>query len=309
MPQTSEAVSGVEPEPTIATTTPIENTSATESPEEETKKESLENIELGFAIAEDSVAEEQTTSTVAAAPAAPPAPIAANKIEQIENSSDEEVVAEKMAEINNPRPIVGYVYSRASGEPLIGAKIQAIGTEQETITDLEGRFKLEVDENTQALGITHLGFNQKQVSIQQQDSLAIELLEDAGIALSDVVVRQEESKSKKQSRTNASAGAAEVTPSKPDAATAEPKGGYRKFERYINKNRRYTEAAKNNQIKGQVVLRFRVDRDGEVKDIKVIKRLGHGLDEEAIRLLKEGPEWKNKTPHPLVTTSVTIKFE
>jgi protein TonB len=41
-----------------------------------------------------------------------------------------------------------------------------------------------------------------------------------------------------------------------------------------------------------VVLTFVVERDGSLTDIKVLRSLGSGTDEEAVRVLKASPKWK-----------------
>lgn len=76
---------------------------------------------------------------------------------------------------------------------------------------------------------------------------------------------------------------------------AKPDKGYPKFRRYLRKNLRYPEAAKPLKIRGQVTVEFRVSSTGELFDFRIIKGLGYGCDEEAIRLIKEGPKWNPKT--------------
>ena len=48
----------------------------------------------------------------------------------------------------------------------------------------------------------------------------------------------------------------------------------------------YTEAARDAGIEGQVVLSLVVDPEGNTRDIRVVQKLGHGLDEAAIAALK-----------------------
>ena len=63
------------------------------------------------------------------------------------------------------------------------------------------------------------------------------------------------------------------------------------FKQYVRKNINYPEAARKANIKGIVQLKFEIKSDGTPKNIKVVKGLGFGCEEEAIRLLKEGPKW------------------
>lgn len=44
-------------------------------------------------------------------------------------------------------------------------------------------------------------------------------------------------------------------------------------------------------IQGRVILSFYVSPEGELSDIKVLRSVGGGCDEEAIRVLKKSPRW------------------
>lgn len=64
------------------------------------------------------------------------------------------------------------------------------------------------------------------------------------------------------------------------------------FQKFIEDNLQIPDAARQNNIKGKVILLFNVNTAGRPTDIEVKKSLGYGCDEEAIRLLKEGPDWE-----------------
>lgn len=69
-------------------------------------------------------------------------------------------------------------------------------------------------------------------------------------------------------------------------------GGHELMHKFIKENLNYPEDARRNKIEGRVVLQFVVNRDGSLSQIEVLKSLGFGLDEEAIRLIKLMPNWK-----------------
>ncbi|MCU0392159.1 MAG: energy transducer TonB [Thermoflexibacter sp.] len=73
---------------------------------------------------------------------------------------------------------------------------------------------------------------------------------------------------------------------------AEPHGGIISFYDYINKNLKYPKLAKKNKVEGRVYIQFIVNTDGSLSDIKVVKGIGAGCDEEAERLMKNAPAWK-----------------
>ncbi len=63
------------------------------------------------------------------------------------------------------------------------------------------------------------------------------------------------------------------------------------YQKYINENLVYPSEAKDANIEGSVKLIFTVNVDSTVTDFIVLQGLGYGCDEEAIRLVKEGPKW------------------
>ena len=72
----------------------------------------------------------------------------------------------------------------------------------------------------------------------------------------------------------------------------EPVGGFKIFYDYIIKNFKYTDGAKEKSVAGKIVLQMVVKADGKLSDIKVLRGLGSGLDEEAVRVLNQSPKWK-----------------
>lgn len=61
---------------------------------------------------------------------------------------------------------------------------------------------------------------------------------------------------------------------------------------FLQKNLRYPELAKENNIQGRVTVRFVVDENGAVSDVNVVKGIGGGCDEEAKRVVMKMPKWK-----------------
>lgn len=72
---------------------------------------------------------------------------------------------------------------------------------------------------------------------------------------------------------------------------AEPKDGMKKFYEYIGKHIEYPKQARRMGIEGRVFVQFVIERDGSLTDIQVIKGIGAGCDEEAVRVLKTAPKW------------------
>lgn len=69
-------------------------------------------------------------------------------------------------------------------------------------------------------------------------------------------------------------------------------GGISALYAYVTSSLKYPEAAKMAKVEGKVFVRFVVDKTGEIRDAEIIKGLGFGMDEEAIRVVKAMPAWK-----------------
>ncbi|MFA6247529.1 MAG: TonB family protein [Mucilaginibacter sp.] len=69
-------------------------------------------------------------------------------------------------------------------------------------------------------------------------------------------------------------------------------GGESGFNKYLSKAIRYPAIARENNVQGRVIVQFVVERDGSLTDIKVVRGIGSGCDEEAMRALKASPKWK-----------------
>jgi TonB family protein len=72
-----------------------------------------------------------------------------------------------------------------------------------------------------------------------------------------------------------------------------PKGGLKKFYRYIAKSLRYPPLAKKRGIEGKVYIQFMIEKDGSLTNFKILKGLGYGCDEEVIRVMKAAPKWNS----------------
>lgn len=72
---------------------------------------------------------------------------------------------------------------------------------------------------------------------------------------------------------------------------AQFRGGQLKFAEYLSESLKYSDDAIQHDIRGKVLLSFVVDKDGSITDINVIENLGYGLDEIAVKVMKNSPPW------------------
>lgn len=68
-------------------------------------------------------------------------------------------------------------------------------------------------------------------------------------------------------------------------------GGVQAFYKYVKKKMKYPSQARRMGIEGKVFVQFVVGKDGVISEVKVIRGVGAGCDEEAIRVIKSSPRW------------------
>ena len=191
-----------------------------------------------------------------------------------------------------PQRLISGLITNELGEPLIGANVIAITTNQATITDMDGKFKLLIDDKVEQLQIDYVGYASNFVIIEGQNDVKIQLNE--GVALDEVAVTSLK-RNKKQQRDY--------------SFEAKPQMGFKKMEKYIRKNRQVPEQAKALGVEGQVLLQFQINEDGTLSDFKVLQSLGAGWDEEAKRLLKEGGKWSLPNGQKFWITTYLFEFK
>ncbi|MBR3492376.1 MAG: energy transducer TonB [Bacteroidales bacterium] len=69
-------------------------------------------------------------------------------------------------------------------------------------------------------------------------------------------------------------------------------GGEVKLMEFIAKNINYPKEAIERSIEGRVFVGFIIDVDGSVTDVKLLRGIGGGCDEEAVRVVKSMPKWR-----------------
>ena len=72
-------------------------------------------------------------------------------------------------------------------------------------------------------------------------------------------------------------------------------GGVEALYKYLADNIKYPEQAKKDGVQGRVFVRFVVEADGTVAEAEVLRGIGGGCDEEALRVVNAMPKWKPGT--------------
>ncbi|MEO8085849.1 MAG: energy transducer TonB [Bacteroidota bacterium] len=89
-------------------------------------------------------------------------------------------------------------------------------------------------------------------------------------------------------------------------------GGDEAILKYMKEHIHYPGAARANRTEGKVVVSFIVDRTGTLTNLKIIRGIGNGCEEEALRVLRTMPKWspgKMKGNEVRVQMNLPVKFQ
>lgn len=197
----------------------------------------------------------------------------------------------------NRHMVQGKVLSAEDNTPIPGVNVIIKGTNQGTVTDMSGNYKLTITSTDPKLIYSFIGLQTEEVDVAGQTELTVKLQPDIA-QLSEVVV------------TGYSPYRTDET-HEPVIKLAEPEGGRRAYDKYLHNSLHYPQQALENNVKGRVTVLFTVKTDGSLDEFNVLKGLGYGCDEEVIRLVKEGPKWSPTTEDNVPVESevrVRVKF-
>ncbi|WP_332368986.1 M56 family metallopeptidase [Spirosoma telluris] len=82
-------------------------------------------------------------------------------------------------------------------------------------------------------------------------------------------------------------------------------GGMKQLGEYLSQNIKYPQTALKANIEGKVFVNFVVTKTGEITDVNLLKGIGYGADEEAIRVVQNMPNWKPGTQNG---QAVNVKY-
>ncbi len=205
------------------------------------------------------------------------------------------------------RQIQGNVLDE-EGDIVSDARIVLDGTSILAVSDFSGKFEMAIPDSLSSPSLTFssTGFNQLNYNIDQSDTFDVVMARDdpANFTTAFLFSRTARKRSKNSD--------IETFYDEVGFAPAAPEIGYKKYDKYLKKNTRTPEEAKRKRVKGTVLISMHVSVTGELSGFKIIRGLGAGCDEEAIRVVKEGPVWtpaKSGGESIEITTEIEIKFD
>ncbi len=177
--------------------------------------------------------------------------------------------------------ISGRVVSAENGEPIVGANVAIAGTQKGTITDINGYFDITTNEG-ERIQISYIGYDQVSLPLDTTRILTIQLHED--VQTLDELVVTTYGRIIRRDMTGSATRVKGITP--------RPVPGKRAYRKYLKENIRLPDTGACAKVKGKVVLYFFVNEQGRPYHIHVRKGLCPQQNEEAIRLVEEGPDWR-----------------
>jgi TonB family protein len=183
--------------------------------------------------------------------------------------------ARAAASTNTTKTLKGRIVDSDDKMALPGVNILIKGTTTGAVTNAKGFYEINLSTTPVTLVYRYLGYVTQEIVIVDQDSLNLSLVPD-DVSLGEVVVTGIQWQEDENKRID---------------EFAQPEDGYSIFNQYLKENLVYPRAQLGSGIKGSVALRFTVDEDGQVTNFDITKSLGEAFDQEAIRLIREGPKW------------------
>lgn len=179
--------------------------------------------------------------------------------------------------------IRGQVLSDSDGLPLPGVTVVEKGTSNGTITDIEGNFQMELENNSNPVVASFIGMESTEFHPQKDSDNIITLADDV-VGLSEVVVVGYGTQ-RKESVT----GSTTIFNDEPLNSGATPIGGISEYKDYLKEKAVLPADFETDKV--VVKLRLSIDSSGEIQDFENL----NDADEELIELAKEivldGPAW------------------
>lgn len=261
------------------------------APQATTKKDVPENPSLDIAAAN----REATTKTY--------------RIEQEESQRDKSIAAqsrEKPVRLTTQNNASGFFNTNiltgkitdSNNNPLPFVNIRIGNTASDTYSDARGNFKLISGDTLLTVHVKSAGFEPRQVVLHAGTPSNNIILLPKGNALAEVVVTGYGTAKKK------TVTADENTDATPEA---EPADGWGNYDIYLVNNTRLPGTAPT-ASRGFVDLSFTVDKYGRLSNFKIIHSTCLQCNKEAIRVIKEGPQWKLAEGDIPAKVTLTVQF-
>ena len=219
-------------------------------------------------------------------------------VEELTVTAESRMEAMAAVPLSIKKEVSGRVTDK-DGTPIIGASIAVKGTNLGTISDLDGKFTLDMGDGKE-LVVNYIGYESMTLPVDSGKNMLIAMNDDQQTLDEVVVVGY------RTSKKNRLIGSVTTKSSKEQskAMKQQPVIGWKAYRKYLKEELERPTDGPCAGVGGKVILTFRVAENGEPVDIKVKKSLCPDADEAAINVLEDGPNWTLGTE----LVEITIKF-
>jgi hypothetical protein len=185
-----------------------------------------------------------------------------------------------------------------NSNPIANAYLQIPKNNNNFVTDKTGFFKIPASDSVVDVAVNVAGYGTQNFRLESNATMNQLQLQPANAAIAS-----NDALSYKANRYKVA-----VANKLPNYIVhdAEPAGGWVAFDQYLEKNKKAT--FNNNYSLGQVIVSFDVNKKGELSGFKIEQSLSKACDDEAIRLIMQGPGWKLLKKVRKARVTVIVRF-
>ena len=185
-----------------------------------------------------------------------------------------------------------------NNNPIANAYVLMVKNNNNFVTDKTGFFKIPVSDSIVDVAVNVSGYGTQNFRLENNATLNQLQLQPANAAIAS-----NEAAAYKGSKYKAA-----IANKLPNYIVhdAEPIGGWAAFDQYLEKNKKAT--FNNSASVGQVIVSFEVNKKGIVSGYKIEQSLSKAYDDEAIRLITQGPGWKLLQKVRKARVTVIVRF-
>ena len=200
--------------------------------------------------------------------------------------------------------IRGQILSDTDGLPLPGVTVIEKGTDNGTITDINGNFKMKLENDSNPVIASFIGMEPTKFQPKKDSDNIITLTTD-DVALSEVVVVGYGSQQK-----NSVAGSTIIVPDESITSDAEPVCGMNKYKAYLKEKAVLPSDYETDKV--VVRLRFTIANSGEIQSFQNLNDADESFYEQAKMIVFNGPAWKpvnNNNSNIYSTINLRVVFK
>lgn len=200
------------------------------------------------------------------------------------------IPALRRTEVSQKLITVSGIVTDENKQRLPGVNIMLVGGEKGTTTDSEGHFELTGVAANAELLVSFVGFKSKIIRAGPKETGFVVRLKRSSTTVNEVsITSYPVSTTQPAVNTPPSGGKNEIF----TVVEQQPEfpGGMGELGRFLARNLRYPAEAVKNRTEGRVFVQFVVSEMGEIRDTRILKGIGFGCDEEALRVMKSMPRW------------------